>query len=376
MQYCIVYDGERKRRRCFVALSGDAVYHNKNFLPNGFLSERFMKNALITGATGFLGGALAQRLYQDGWLVTGLGRNREAGERLQRQGLRFVQADLRDGEAIKLACQAQDVVFHCAAAVGAWGNKRQFYEINVGGTEHVVTGCKAHGVQRLIHVSTPSIYFSTHDRFNVKEDDRLPPPVNIYAASKLRAEAVIDRAHRDGVAVVTIRPRAIFGPGDTTIFPRLLKVIQSGKLPILGDGKNVQDLTYIDNVVDALLLCVDAPNYALGRKYNISNGEAVRLWEVLGRLCREFGYLVPTRQMPVALPMALATLLEVGYTLLRIEREPAITRYSVSLLARSMTLDISAAKCDLGYVPRVKVEEGLERFIGWWRDQGSVVAKS
>ncbi|MFN8439898.1 MAG: NAD-dependent epimerase/dehydratase family protein [Caldilineaceae bacterium] len=326
-------------------------------------------NALVTGATGFLGDALARRLQQTGWQVTGLGRNPTVGKELSDRGIRFIQADLRDRQAIIKACADQEIVFHCGAAVGTWGDSQYFYDVNVGGTDNIVAGCQLSGTRRLIYVSTPSIYFSTQDRFNVKEDDPLPSPINIYAATKLTAERVIARAHRDGLPVISIRPRAIFGPGDTTIFPRILTALQSGRLPRIGDGKNVQDLSYIDNVVDALLLCAASPAFTLGRTYNISNGQPTRIWEVIDRLCRELSLPMPTRKVPLVLPFALASLLELSYKLLRISQEPPITRYSISMLARSMTLDISSARRDLGYVPKVSVEDGIERFIGWWKIQ-------
>lgn len=324
-------------------------------------------NALITGATGFLGGALARRLKEDGWQVTALGRNPTTGKELSDLGIRFIQADLRDRQSMINACANQEIVFHCGAAVGTWGNYQYFYDVNVGGTDNVVAGCQQFGVKRLVYVSTPSIYFSTQDRFNVKEDDPLPPPINVYAATKLSAERVIARAHRDGLPVISLRPRAIFGPGDTTIFPRILTALQTGRLPRIGDGKNVQDLSYIDNVLDALLLCVDSPSFTLGRTYNISNGQPTRIWEVINHLCHELNLPMPTRKASLMIPFALATLLEVSYKLLRISQEPPITRYSISMLARSMTLDISSAQRDLGYVAKVSVEEGVERFIAWWK---------
>lgn len=324
---------------------------------------------LITGATGFLGGTLARHLHQIGWQVTALGRNPDAGQALADLGIRFVQADLRDRQSILAACTDQEVVFHCGAAVGTWGNTRYFYDVNVGGTDNLVAGCLQAGVRRLIHVSTPSIYFSTQDRFNLKEDDPLPPPINVYAATKLTAERVVARAYRDGLPVITLRPRAIFGPGDTTLFPRILTALQSGRLPIIGDGTNVQDLTYIDNVVDALLLCVDSPAFTLGRHYNISNGEPTHIWALIAHLCAELNLPMPTRKVPLLLPMALATAMETIYKLLRIGQEPPLTRYTVSMLASSMTLDISAAQYDLGYVPKVRVAEGIERFIAWKKEQ-------
>ena len=174
-------------------------------------------------------------------------------------------------------------------------------------------------------------------------------------------------AEHNGLPVITIRPRAIFGPGDTTIFPRVLDALRRGRLRIIGRGDNIQDLTYIDNVVDALLLCWQAPATTLGKKYNITNGEPVLIWAKLAELCAQLGYAFPKRRLPFRLAFGLAGLAETTYTLLRLQREPPVTRYAVSLLAKNMTLDISAARRDLGYAPRVTVDEGLDHFVQWWK---------
>jgi nucleoside-diphosphate-sugar epimerase len=324
--------------------------------------------ALITGGTGFLGGALARRLLSEGALVTVLGRNSTRGQQLSEAGIRFIRADLADARSVQGACAGQEVVFHCGANVAPWGRTADFYNANVLGTQHIVWGCQAHNVTRLVHVSTPSIYFSHSDRINVAEDDRLPrKAVNAYAATKRTAESIVDRAFRDGLPVVTIRPRAIFGPGDTTIFPRLLAALQKDRLRIIGNGKNIQDLTYIDNVVQALLDCADASALVLGRKYNITNSEPVRIWEKLANVCNQLGYAFPQRHVPYTVAFALAWFVEWTYRLLRRRDQPPLTCYAVSLLAKNMTLDISAAQRDLGYRPRVSIDEGVDRCVHWWR---------
>ena len=324
--------------------------------------------ALVTGGTGFLGGALALRLRSQGDSVTVLGRNRAGGARLQARGIGFVCADLADAEAVNAACAEQDIVFHCGATVAPWGRYQDFYATNVTGTQNIIQGCMAQNVKRLVHVSTPSLYFTQQDRLNVNEYDALPAKlVNAYTATKFQAELAVDRAYRNGLPVITLRPRAIFGPGDTTILPRVIRALAEGRLRVIGKGANFQDLTYIDNVVDALLLCQQAPSTTLGKKYNITNGEPVLIWAKLAGLCKALGYTFPSQQVSFRVAFALAGLAEAAHTLLRLQGEPRLTRYAVSLLAKSMTLDISAARHDLGYQPRVSVDEGLDHFIDWWK---------
>ena len=252
---------------------------------------------LVTGATGFLGQALARRLYSQQADVAALGRNPVILAQLEGEGMRPIRADLADGKAISAACNGQEVVFHAGALAAPWGRAQDFYNSNVLGTQNVIAGCAIHGVGRLVHVSTPSIYFGLDSLVNVREDAPLPTrPVNEYARTKLLAEAAVDRAFARGLPVITIRPRAIFGPGDTTILPRLIARLQKGRLPIIGDGRNLSDMTYVENVVDALLLCAASPTATLGKKYNITNGEPTPLWPLIEKLCAA---LAACRRKPV-----------------------------------------------------------------------------
>jgi nucleoside-diphosphate-sugar epimerase len=219
-----------------------------------------------------------------------------------------------------------------------------------------------------VHVSTPSIYFRFESRMDVREDAALPDrPANEYARTKLLAEAEVDQAYGRGLAVITIRPRAIFGEGDNAILPRLISRLQAGRLRVIGDGENITDLTYVENVVDALLLCAQAPRACLGKKYNITNGEPLPLWGLIRQVCAALGYAYPRRRISYDAAMGLAAALETICGLLPGQPEPLLTRYMVGVLAKSTTLDISAARRDLGYAPRVPVDEGFERFVRWWR---------
>ena len=197
-----------------------------------------MTKVLVTGATGFLGRATAVRFRDLGWDVTGLGRDEKIGRQLAAQGIPFLQADLRNRQQIEDACAGRDYVIHCAALSSPWGAYRDFYETNVGGTEHVVSGCVRHGARRLVHVSTPSVYFNYRDRLLVSEQEELPrKPVNSYAATKLMAERVVADAAGNGLSSIIVRPRAVFGPGDTSLFPRLLRVNDSRGIPLIGGGE-------------------------------------------------------------------------------------------------------------------------------------------
>ena len=324
---------------------------------------------LVTGSTGFLGGALARRLYSMGWNVTALGRNAAKLKQLESEGMSALQIDLKNKKAMSDVCKDQEIVFHCAARPSPWGNFETFYQANVIGTRNVIRGCEEHKVKQLVYVSTPSLYFNYTSRTNVKETDELPEPVSNYAATKILAEQELDEAFGRGLATIAIRPRALFGPGDTVIFPRLIPRLQAGSLPILGDGENIVDLTYIENVVDALLLCAESPANTLGKKYNISNGEPVKIWKLVERICAELNLQPPKRKISYRAANAAAAALEFFYKLIPTQPEPPLTRISVSMMANSTTLDISAARNELGYQPKISVDEGFELFMKWWKEK-------
>ncbi|MGA7936785.1 MAG: NAD-dependent epimerase/dehydratase family protein [Kovacikia sp.] len=323
-------------------------------------------NVLITGGTGFLGKRLALKLRSQGDNVTVLGRNQAIGTQLEAAGLGFVTADLRDAKSIAAACQGQDCVFHCGALSAPWGSIREFYDINVLGTRHLVQGCLAAQVPRLVHVSTSAVYFTYADQLQISESLPLPAPIGPYAKTKQLAEQEIQQAYQQGLSVITIRPRGIFGPGDTTILPRLLRASDRTGIPLIRHGEAVVDLTYIDNVVEALRSCQRAPASLSGRVYNITNGEPLPLITLLQRLSQHLDTTLKFKPMPFAVAYGLATAMEGAATLFP-GPEPILTRYTVGLLSFSQTLAIEAAMTDLGYQPQVTLEEGLAQFSQGWK---------
>lgn len=327
---------------------------------------RIMK-VLITGGTGFLGQALARRLHAMSYQVTVTGRKEAIGNKLAKEGIQFLKANLEDEGAMIQAVNEMDYVFHCGAFSSPWGDYEDFYQTNVIGTENVIEACMRHQVKRLIHVSTPSLYFGRKDRREVKEEDRLPDKfLNHYAETKYLAEQKIDEAHQQGLPVITIRPRAVFGPGDTSIIPRLIKANEQKFVPLVNGGKIPIDLTYVENVVDALLLCMDSEQKTLGEKYNISNGEEMILADVLQKLFLELDIPFHYRKLPYSLVYAAAFLMEKKALIGKSKQEPLLTRYSVTVLSKAQTVNIDKARKELNYLPRITVQEGIKLFSKWW----------
>jgi nucleoside-diphosphate-sugar epimerase len=322
---------------------------------------------LITGGTGFLGRHCAVRLQRQGHVVSILGRNDRIGAELQKRGIRYLKADLIDAPKVIEACRDQDQVIHSGGLASPWGKYAAFYQANVEGTRNILQGCKTFGVHRLVHLSTPSLYFDYHHRLGIKETDPLPKPATAYAATKLLADELVEKAFAEGLPSIRLRPRAIFGPGDQAVLVRVLEAAKKGVVPLVGGGTSQVDLTYIDNVVDSVVLAMVAPATALGKVYNITNGEPQTMREMIARLSSALGQEIKVRPMPFGVAYGLATAMELFSKVFRPSHEPPLTRYAVGLMARSQTLDISAARRDLGYTPQVKLDEGIRRFARWWQ---------
>jgi len=329
-----------------------------------------MKRALVTGATGCLGRHLAIRLASEGWDVTGMGRQQEIGVTLETAGVRFLKGDIRDQQAVNAACESQDVVFHCAALSSPWGKYRDFYSSNVQGTQNLVDSSLRSQVQRFVHVSTPSIYFNYIPRYEVHENDPLPAkPANHYAATKRLAEEIVLSAHGKGLSSIIIRPRAIFGPYDQTLFPRIVAANAKRGVPMIDGGQSLIDLTCVENVVDALLLCSEASVDALGRAYNISNADPRPFAELVETLFDKLDMPLRRRNIPYTMAYGVASVLESVHRFIPVLGEPPLTRYTVGSLGVPQTLSIVDAEEQLGYTPRVSIEEGLQQFADWWRTE-------
>lgn len=319
---------------------------------------------LVTGGTGFLGRHLGRALLERGDQPYLMGRDFGAAGALVRAGAVPVRADLRDREAVVAACAGVDAVVHAGALSAPWGPREEFHAVNVGGTEGVIEGCRAHGVARLVHVSSPSVTFDGRDVHRQTEDAPYPRRfASVYSLTKKVAE---DRVRAAGdVASVILRPKAIFGPGDRALLPRLVTAARLGRLPQVGDGKNLVDLTYVENVVHAILLAIGSAA-AVGRTYTITNDEHVPLWDAIRSVLTRLG--VPTRLRPVPLPVVLAAAAVMEARAAVTGKEPTLTRYSAAILARTQTYDISAAKRDLGYAPETSIAGGIERTLAAWAE--------
>jgi nucleoside-diphosphate-sugar epimerase len=316
---------------------------------------------LVTGGTGFVGRHLVAALLREGVAVRVLGRDFRGMADPRSAGAERRLVDLRDRRGVIAACEGVETVFHVGALSAPWGARADFAAINVAGTESVIAGCRRHGVRRLVYVSSPSVIFDGRD--HIEATEAMPYPrrfTSVYSLTKKLGEDRVNAAARAGLETVILRPKAIFGPGDRALLPRLVAAAERGRLPQIGDGHNLVDLTYVENVVHALLLA-RAASAAVGHTYTITNGEHVPLWEAIRAVLRRLGLSDSLRAVPLGAVLAAAGLMELRAAVMG--REPLLTRYSAAILARTQTYDIRAARRELGYAPVVSFAEGMERTL-------------
>lgn len=330
---------------------------------------------LVTGATSGLGRNAVEWLLAAGHQVLATGRDGAAGDILRQAGAQFTPLDLADASAADCTALVgeADVVWHCAAKSSPWGARHDFWQANVTATERLTEAAGKQGVRRFIHISTPSIYFDYSPHYDINETFRARRFANHYAASKHAAEQVVLQrvAQYPATTFVMLRPRALFGPHDRVIVPRLLAQIQrdNGVLRLPNGGNTLLDLTFVLNVVQAMWLATDVPDLASGAVYNVTNQQPVRLADVLRPLLnQQLGLNCKIRSLPASLLYAVATLMEAAALLTR--REPLLTRYSVGAVSLDMTLSQQRVIDELGYRPHYSMDEAIALTGEWWRQQG------
>lgn len=322
--------------------------------------------AVVTGGGGFVGRALCERLRADGHEVVAVGRR--PNPQAEGSGIHSVVCDLAASDArrrLAEAFAAADCVFHTAAHVKMWGPREAFVRGNVVATDAVIAACRDAGVGRLVFTSSPSVVAADHDLRGVDETQPYPSTYRaLYPETKAAAERVVLAAHGAELKTIALRPHLIFGPGDTNLVPTILKRARAGRLVQVGAGKNLVDLTFIDDCVAAHLCAAEAlatrPS-AGGRAYFISQGEPVPLWDWIDRVLALHTIPPVRRRVSLATAIGLATVAETVWKTLGLRSDPPLTRFLAEEMATDHWFDISAARRDLGYEPSCTVWEATER---------------
>ena len=320
-----------------------------------------MNRVLVTGASGFLGSHVMDRLSALGVPSIGIGRNPARCGAQAERGHTVLRHDLAEpltAEAHPALGEVGTIV-HCAALAAPFGPAGAFEACNVVATRNLVAFARERRVSRFVHISTPSVYFAYRDQLDVSEDMTLPSPANHYARTKRLAEDIVLAAPEIGP--ILLRPRGIYGKGDRTLLPRVLKVLKARPLPVFRQGAARIDLTHVDDVVDVVVTALSAPVSAEGAAYNVSGGEVLPIRTIVESVGRRAGASVRWRRMPLWPALKIAGAMETLALLLPGRPEPAFTRYGLAMFAFAQSLDLSRARTRLGWQPRISFEEGVEK---------------
>ena len=325
---------------------------------------------LVTGGGGFIGRSIVRALLDRGEPVRVLCRGDYP--LLREWGVDLWRGDIRDQEVVAAAVEGCDAVFHTAAHIDLWGPYETFFAVNTLGTRHVIDACHQHRVRRLVYTSTPSVVHSGDAVSGVDESAPYPSQFEAhYPATKALAEQEALAANGDALSTVAIRPHLVWGPGDSSALPRLVARAKAGRLRMVGRPQQI-DTTYIDNAVDAHLLAYDRlepGSPVAGKAYFITQGEPLEGPTFINDMLDAAGLPPVSRTIPAPLARSAAALAEAVWNTFKLQSEPPVTRFLVSQLSTAHWYDISAARRDLGYDPKVSYREGMVRLKAWAQHQ-------
>jgi nucleoside-diphosphate-sugar epimerase len=317
-----------------------------------------MSAAFVTGGSGFVGGRLIERLRADGHDVRALARSDASAERVRSLGAEPVAGELADRAALRAGAEGCELAFHAAARLGDSGSREEFERGNVLGTENVLRACAEAGVRRLVHVSTEAVLLAGRPLVQVDESVPLQPGSRaLYSATKARAEQAVIAANGDRLETVVVRPRFVWGKGDTTLLPRMVELVRSGRFAWIGGGRHLTSTTHIDNTVEGLML--GAQRGRPGNVYFVTDGEPVVFREFVGALLATQGVAAPTRSIPAPLAWLLMSVGEAVARVLPGEHPAPLTRFAYWVSSQECTIRIDKAREQLGYAPLRTIDEGL-----------------
>ena len=317
-----------------------------------------MDGGFVTGGSGFIGGRLIRRLVADGRRVRGLARSDDAAEKVAGAGAEPVRGDLSDPAALRAGAEGCELAFHAAASVLEWGPREEFVRANVDGTERVLDACREAGVRRLVHVGTEAATMAGQPLVKIDETAPLRPDSKAdYCATKALAEQAVRAANGDRLQTVVVRPRLVWGEGDTTILPGVVEAVRAGRFRWIAGGRHETSTTHVDNVVQGLVL--GAERGRPGEAYFVTDGDPVVFRDFITELVGTQGIEIPDKGLPKGVAGAVAAGSEAVFRTLRLKGAPPLTRMAYWLSALECTIDISKAREELGYAPVRTIEDGM-----------------
>jgi nucleoside-diphosphate-sugar epimerase len=317
-----------------------------------------MRQAFVTGGSGFLGRCLIANLRARNIEVRGLARSRRAAELITEIGAHAVMGDLSDKKVLQDGMEGCDVIFHAAALVRDWGTPGEFHEVHIRGTENVISAAKSAKLLRLVHVSTEAVLAGSERLHNVDERMPLPArPIGPYATTKGKAERIVVAANGGGFETIVVRPRFVWGKNDTSLLPQIIKSVRADTFRWIDDGEYLTSTTHVENACEALLLA--AEHGRGGEIYFVTDGKPVEFRSFISELLKTQGVVPPTRSVPRFLAMAGAAIIESLWTLLGKKEPPPATKMAVKMLGEEVTINDAKARNELGYQGHMTREAGL-----------------
>ncbi len=332
-------------------------------------------NVLVTGAAGFLGSHVAELAMDRGDSVRVFVRPDEDVARLAEGGAEVVRGDLTDPGSIEAAVDGVQCVLHSAARMGPWGSGAEHEAVNVRGTESLLEAALAAGIERFVHVSSIDVHGLVVGR-GVDETAPYSNERDPYSRSKIAGEQVVQRLIREkGAPATIVRPGLLYGPRDSNSFARFARLVEQGKMVIIGSGSNRLPLIYVEDVARGVLLAADAPG-AVGRAYLLVNDEPVTQRDYFDAIARELGVPAPKRHVPYRAAITLAAASELVGHLTRSEKPPPLMRFGLKQVGGENGFVITRARSELGFVPQVDLADGIRRAIEWYRAPGAPYIRS
>lgn len=322
---------------------------------------------LVTGGGGFLGLAIVRQLVGRGDTVVSYSRGHYP--ELETLGVTHCQGNLSEKAHLIAAMKGCDAVIHAAAKAGMWGRYIDFYQANVSGTRQVLEACQYVGINRLVYTSSPSAVYQGHGLEGA--DESLPYPHSFdgyYPQTKAAAEKMVLEANSPVLATVAMRPHLIWGPADHHFLPRLVQRARQGRLRLIGRQDHLVDHVYIDNAAESHLLALDRlqPGAAIaGKAYFITQGEPIPISVLMNGILAAAGLPPVKRHISAPLAHLAGIVLETVYGSLALSGEPPMTRFLAKQMSTPHWFSIDAARRDLGYAPKVSLDEGLQRLQAW-----------
>ncbi|MDD5173878.1 MAG: NAD-dependent epimerase/dehydratase family protein [Candidatus Omnitrophica bacterium] len=333
-----------------------------------------MRN-LVTGATGFVGSHIAERLVKEGEEVLALVRKTSNTGFLSGIGVKFAYGDINDLESVRKAMRGIDIVYHSAALADEWISPKEAYRVNVEGTKNLLDAVREAGVKRFVFISSLAV-LGMKDHHGTPADSPYYKTGDSYIDTKIDSERlVMDYYEKYGLPVTVVRPGFVFGPRDNKLIPRLSERLGKKQFMFVGSGKNKINAVYVENLTDAIISAARSEK-SVGQKYNVTNDSGMTLEDLVFKIVDIWKFDTPKKHIPKFMAYLVCNILTAMARLAKAKEPPYITKTRIKFLSLNLDFDIKKTKDDLGYDPRISIEEGLRRTKDWMEKNAGRTVRS